>query len=143
MQQVLVYGQCPRHSRQGWVACCRSDDTCIRRPGSPAAAVCTARFPPRTWHDPYNYGPNTRELTPHVTLHMSKAYSICRAELDTDVQSTQGATLPVPLTPLRWGDVNFFTCQHAYSTVHVDCCDIFACRLYMLHVVIFACRCCL
>ena len=36
-----------------------------------------------------------------------------------------------------------FTCQHAYSSVHVACCDIFACRLYMLHVVIFACRCCL
>ena len=54
--------------------------------------------------------------------------------------------------PLRWWELLqeheilsyvVFTCQHAYSTVHVACCDIFACRLYMLHVVIFACRCCL
>ena len=33
---VQVYGQCPPRSMQGWVACCRSNVTCICRPGSRA-----------------------------------------------------------------------------------------------------------
>ena len=52
---VQVYGQCPPRSMQGWVACCRSNVTCICRPGSRAWVQCTSTLPPRTpgvWFPP-------------------------------------------------------------------------------------------